>query len=234
MVWINPPCKKFVVFSGGGGLVSRSQQVEVPPGRSRFDIADVPASFDLNTTTVEVIGAEGAVELVQVDVRRPDKRIMDQFISREKQASDSIIQSSTDLRGANREKIIQICESAYYRRYEDMLGTISVIVDAKGPAKFTLQVKYFVEDSRIKWRPSIHVHVDPKTKRATIEGHLQVMNNSGFAFENVDLGFAQFDLQYDVGEEGFLDLIEAEQAVQTMMSKPQMLKRMKRASMLEL
>jgi hypothetical protein len=78
------------------------------------------------------------VELSQTDVRRPDKRIVDSFIDREKTASDAIIKASTDLRGTNREKIIQICESVYYRRYENMLGTIVVFMNAKSGSKFTL------------------------------------------------------------------------------------------------
>ena len=99
---------------------------------------------------------------------------MDSFIQREKDASNQIIQASTDLRGVSRDKIIQICESAYYRRYEDMLETISVSVNAKVASKFTLQINYFIEDSRIKWKPSIHVNIDKVTKKAHIEGYIMV------------------------------------------------------------
>lgn len=225
---INPPCKKFVIFSGGGGLIYRSQIVEVPTGRTIIDIGDVPASFDPNTTTVELIDVNGDASVAQIDVRRPDKRIMDMFINREKSASDTIIQSSTDLRGSNRQKIIQICESAYYRRYEDMTGSISVVVDAKENSNFTLQIKYFIEDSRIKWKPTIRVNIDEKTKKANIEGYIMVMNNSDFSFENVELQFAEFDLVSDVGEEGFLEEIAFEQAAQTNMPKTKMLQNLRR------
>ncbi|MHA1733141.1 MAG: hypothetical protein ACTSU5_14430 [Promethearchaeota archaeon] len=226
---VNPPCKRFVIFSGGGGLVFRSQLVEVPAGRTTLEVGEVPASFDPNTTSVEVSRVDGGVvDLAQVDVRRPDKRIMDMFLDRERSASDSIIQSSTDLRGANREKIIQICESAYYRRYEDMLGTISVTVDAKEPAKFTLQVKYFVEDSRIKWRPSVHVSLKPDGKHADVEFHIQVLNNTDFNFENVEVQFAEFEMEREVGEEGYLANISAEQGVQTKMPSTNLLKNVRR------
>jgi hypothetical protein len=226
---INPPCKKFVIFSGGGGLISRSQVVETSTGLTSFEISEVPASFDPNTTTIEVLDVVlGEVELVQTDVRRPDKRIVDSFIQREKTASDTIIKASTDLRGTNRDKIIQICESAYYRRYEDMSGTIVVSINAKVPSKFTLQINYFVEDTRIKWKPAIHVNIDKKTKVGKIEGYIMVMNNSDFTFENVELEFADFDLIQEVGEVGFLDDFEAEQAVQTEMPKTRMLQNLRR------
>lgn len=226
---INPPCKKFVIFSGGGGLISRSLVVEVPAGQTSFEISEVPASFDPNTTTVELLDiVSGEVELIQTDVRRPDKRIVDSFIQREKDASNQIIQASTDLRGANRDKIIQISESAYYRRYEDMLGTITVSVNAKAPSKFTLQINYFIEDSRIKWKPAIHVNIDKATKRADISGFIMVMNNSDFNFENVECEFAEFEVISEVGEEGFLDDLEMEQQVQTKMPKARMLQNINR------
>ncbi len=225
---INPPCKKFIVFSGGGGLIARSQVVEVPAGKTTFEINEVPASFDPNTTTVELLEIEGDVELSQTDVRRPDKRIVDSFIQREKTASDAIITASTDLRGSNREKIIGICESAYYRRYEDMIGTINVSVQAKVPSKFILQINYFVEDSRIKWKPAIHVNINKETKKAKIEGYIMVMNNSDFSFENVECEFAEFEVVSEVGEEGFLDDLEMEQQVQTKMPKARMLQNINR------
>ena len=226
---VNPKNKQFVIFSGGGGLITRSQVVEVPAGQTTLEIAEVPASFDPNTTTVEILDITmGEVELGQTDVRRPDKRIVDSFIQREKTASDAIIKASTDLRGTNREKIIQICESAYYRRYEDMTGAIAVSVKAKVPSKFTLQINYFIEDTRIKWKPTIHVYIDETTKKAHIEGYIMVMNNSDFTFENVELQFAEFDLIREVGEDGFLEDIEMEQAVQTEIPKTRMLQNLQR------
>lgn len=229
---INPPCKKFVVFSGGGGLISRSQVVDVPAGRTSFEISDVPASFDPNTTMVELLDVTGDVALAQIDVKRPDKRIMDNFITREKTASDNIISASTDLRGSSREKIIQICESAYYRRYEDMLGSISVLLEAKAPSTFTLRVRYFIEDTRIKWRPTVHVNIDPKTHQATLEGYIMIMNNSDFSFENVEVEFAEFELTADVTEEGFFEDLATEQAVQNKMPSTNLLKRMKKSRLL--
>ncbi len=226
---INPPCKKFVIFSGGGGLIMRVQAVEVPAGQTTFEISEVPASFDPNTTTVELTNVvSGEVELIQTDVRRPDKRIVDSFIEREKTASNQIIQASTDLRGTNRDKIIQICESAYYRRYEDMVGLISVSVNAKSPSKFTLQINYFIEDSRIKWKPAIHVTIEKATKKAHIEGYIMVMNNSDFNFEDVEFEFAEFEVVSETGEEGFLYDLEEEQAEQTKMPKARMLQNLNR------
>ena len=43
---INPPPVKFTIFSGGGGLVIRRQQVQLSPGINTFEIDEVPAAFD--------------------------------------------------------------------------------------------------------------------------------------------------------------------------------------------
>jgi hypothetical protein len=225
---INPPCKKFIIFSGGGGLSFRSQTIEISSGQTLIEISDVPASFDPNTTTVELNNIKGNAKVIQIDVRRPDKRIMDMFINREKTASDAIIQSATDLKGSNREKIIQICESAYYRRYEDMKGTIIILVEAEESCESLLDIKYFIEDSRIKWKPTIQVEIDEKTKSANIEGYIMVMNNSDFSFENVELQFAEFELIKEVNDHGFLEQFEYEQAKQTELPATKLMKNLKK------
>jgi len=63
-------------------LITRSQVVEVPAGQTTFEISEVPASFDPNTTTVELLDISvGDVELSQTDVRRPDKRIVEGLVN---------------------------------------------------------------------------------------------------------------------------------------------------------
>ncbi len=69
---------------------------------------------------MDLIGASEDIEIVQIDVKRPDKNIMNQFIQREKSAATNIINAATDLRGQNRDKILSMIESTHYRAYEDV------------------------------------------------------------------------------------------------------------------
>ncbi len=225
---INPPCKKFIIFSGGGGVVFRAMEIELPSGKTILNVADIPASFDPNTTTVELGNVNGDVNLIQIDVKRPDKRISDMFIEREKTASDAIIQSATDLKSSNREDIIEICESAYYRRFEDMKGGMKIIIHAEKQSTCTLEIKYFIEDSRIKWKPTIQVEINEQTKKADIEAYIMVMNNSDFNFENVDLQFAEFELEREIGYDGFLTEFANEQAMQTEMPKAKLVRNLRK------
>jgi hypothetical protein len=223
---INPPPTKFIVFSGGGGLVSRRQVVKIVPGLNTFEIDDVPAAFDPRTATVELLNAPAGIEIVQLNVKRPDKSIMNQFIQREKSAATNIINAATDLRGQNREKIIQMIESTHYRSYEDVLGSFTAIITSKVEKDIELEVRYFVEDSRIKWEPSLHISVD---KDATMEGFIVVMNNSDFTYPQCELGFAEFELDRQPDESGgYLKELQAEQSVQNMVVQSKMLPNLKR------
>nr|MDO8116261.1 hypothetical protein [Candidatus Sigynarchaeota archaeon] len=232
---INPPPTKFIVFSGGGGLVSRRQAVKVMPGMNTFDIDDVPASFDPRTAAVDVIDSPAGVDIVQLDVKRPDKSIMNQFIQREKNAASNIINASTDLRGQNREKIIQMIESTHYRSYEDVLASFKAIISSKVEAEIELEVRYFVEDARIKWEPSLHISIDKDARTATMEGFIVVMNNSDFTYQQCELGFAEFELERqpdDFG--GYLNDLEGEQAQQNIMPQSKMVQNLKRMKSLVL
>ena len=98
---LNPQHSKFVIFSGGGGLVERKQMVKIDrPGINSFEIMDVPASFDPDTTTVEInnINPVGSAELMQIVARRPDRKYIEDYIERERSASDQIISESVNLR----------------------------------------------------------------------------------------------------------------------------------------
>jgi hypothetical protein len=226
---INPPPTQFIVFSGGGGLVARRQIVKIVPGLNTFEIDDVPASFDPRTATVELMNAPASVEIVQLNVRRPDKSIMNQFIQREKAAATNIINAATDLRGQNREKIIQMIESTHYRSYEDVLASFTAIISSKVEKEIELEVRYFVEDARIKWEPALHISVDKDAKTATMEGFIVVMNNSDFTYPQCELGFAEFELERqpdNVG--GYLNALQAEQAAQNIMPQSKMMPNLRR------
>ena len=193
---INPTPTQFIIFSGGGGLIEREQKVHVVPGLNTFDIENVPAAFDPSTTMVYFPAEEklaDSITLQQVDVKRPDKKIVENFIQREQNAAKNIIANATDLRGENRELILQLIESANYRRYEDMQGTIIVTLDSDRDQELTLGIKYFIEDARIKWEPSMHVELDEETQTATIESYILVMNNTDITYPKCKVGFAEFE-----------------------------------------
>jgi hypothetical protein len=225
---INPQPVKFIIFSGGGGLVFRRQSVKLTAGINTFEIDEVPAAFDPKTATVEIIDTPDGVEVVQLDVKRPDKTIMNQFMGREKTAATNIINAAADLRGQSREKIIQIVESTHYRSYEDAIGSFTIIISSKKDAAVDLEIRYFLEDARIKWEPSLHIALDQTTGEATLEGFILVMNNSDFTYPQCELQFAEFELARAVPDTGYLDNLEEEQSVQNVLPQSQMVKNLKR------
>lgn len=230
---INPTPTQFIIFSGGGGLLEREQKVHVQPGLNTFDIENVPASFDPSTTMVFFPEEESIAETItlqQVDVKRPDKKIVENFIQREKNAAQNIIENATDLRGENRELILQLIESANYRRYEDMQGTIIITLDSKIDQELTLGIKYFIEDARIKWEPSVHVEIDEDSQTAKVESYILVMNNTDMTYPKCKLGFAEFETKNIAPEEGYLDDLAMEQAVQSKIPQNRMMQKMKKIS----
>ncbi|MCP4764046.1 MAG: hypothetical protein GY870_19895 [archaeon] len=225
---INPAPTKFIIFSGGGGLLERIQKVKLTQGFNKFEIENVPAAFDPSTTTVFFPENPQDVSLQQIDVKRPDKIIVDNFISREKDAASNIIQNATDLRGENRDTILQLIESAHYRRYEDMPGTIIVSIESKIEQEISLGIKYFLEDARIKWEPSLHVKIDEKTGTATVEGFILTMNNTDISYPRCELGFAEFETKSSIPDYGYLDDLAVEQEAQSVMPRNRMMKQMKK------
>ncbi|MHA1996695.1 MAG: hypothetical protein ACTSU9_01175 [Promethearchaeota archaeon] len=225
---INPRPVKFIIFSGGGGVIERVQKVSLVAGVNQFEINNVPAAFDPSTTTAFFPGNPEGVHILQVDVKRPDKQIVENFINREKNAAGSIISNATDLRGANRDQIIELIESAYYRRYEDMSGTIVVSLESKAEKEIDLGIRYFLEDTRIKWEPSLHIMIDEKTKTARVEGFILAMNNTDHDYPPCEMEFAEFDMQTTPDDEGFLYDLEQEQMAQNIMPANRMMKNLKK------
>jgi len=192
---INPPITDAIIFSGGGGLVIRKQKTSVSPGKNNFEIMDVPASFDPEQVIVEIKSEQQEkVKLSQLSVKLPDKTIANMVISRERTASNNIITNATDLRAESRTKILAICESAYYRQYEDMFGEIDIVISSEVDTEIDLILKYFIIDLRIRWKPGVQVDLDEKNNNARILGYINIDNNSDFILENVELEFAEFDL----------------------------------------
>lgn len=222
---INSPPTKIIIFSGGGAMIERTQSVSVVTGINKFEIDNVPAAFDPSTTTVFFPKSVNDISLAQVDVRRPDKRIVENFIKKEQTAASTIIQSATDLRGNNRDLIIQLLESAHYRRYEDMPGTIIVSIEAKSAQDIILGVRYFLEDARIKWEPSLHIKIDEKKGTANIEGFILAMNNTDVSYPPCEVAFAEFDMKTQVTDTGYLEDLGMEQQAQSNMPTPRMMQK---------
>ncbi len=167
-----------------------------------FEIMDVPASYDPEQVIAELEGENvNNVKITQLSLKLPDRTIVNMVIQRERNASNNIISSATDLRAESRKEILAICESAYYRQYEDMLGELNITVQSDIQGEINLSIKYFFNDTRIRWKPGVQVDLDEKTNNARIIGYINVDNNSDLLLENVELKFAEFDLaEAPVGE----------------------------------
>ncbi|MHA1298567.1 MAG: hypothetical protein ACTSO9_03890 [Candidatus Helarchaeota archaeon] len=208
----------------------REQKVRITPGKNMLEVEEVTASFDPDTITVEIKSEQqNRVNLVQVSVNLPDRTISNMVISREKTAANNIITNAADLRAESRKQILAICESAYYRQYDDMVGELIIIVQSEIEAEIELSIKYFFNDTRIRWKPGLQVDLDENNK-ATIIGYINVDNNSDFLFENVELKFAEFELESIPSDEfaGVENEEEAEYTQKAMPTKQRILKQVKR------
>jgi hypothetical protein len=175
--------------------VIRKQKIKITPGMNYFEIMDVPASYDPEQVIAELEGENlNNVKITQLSLKLPDRTIVNMVIQRERNASNNIISSATDLRAESRKEILAICESAYYRQYEDMLGELDITVQSDIKGEITLSIKYFFNDTRIRWKPGVQVDLDVKNNNARIIGYINVDNNSDLLLENVELKFAEFDL----------------------------------------
>lgn len=206
-------------------MIERTQSISLVAGINSFEIDNVPAAFDPSTTTVFFPKGSGETSLIQVDVRRPDKKIVENFIKREQTAASNIIQNATDLRGTNRDLIIQLLESAHYRRFEDMPGSIIISLEAKTEQEITLGIRYFLEDARMKWEPSLHIKLDEKNGTADIEGFILAMNNTDISYPPCELNFAEFEMKSEITDKGYLEDLSNEQEAQSVLPQNRMVQK---------
>ncbi|MFX0066030.1 MAG: DUF4140 domain-containing protein [Candidatus Hermodarchaeota archaeon] len=188
---INPPHNRFIIFSGGGGLVLREQTIKLSAGRNIIEILDVPSSFDEDTVSVELEGSEA--ELIQIVVKKPDRRFVEDAMQRERQASERILSESVDIRTELREELLTICEGIRSYRYEDSFSELIITIDAKKEEMGKIMISYFLDDGRIWWTPSIQVDIGENDKEARITGYILVENQTTLNFEDVELGFVEFE-----------------------------------------
>ncbi len=195
---INPKVTKLIIFNAGGGIVEREIKLSVTQGINEFQIEDVPASFDPNSAdiTLEYLNSadEKAITLQQTIVALPDMNYSNKIIEREKSAANNIINYAIDFTREMREKVSNICESSSYRTYADMKGIFDFIIKAETVGEVLVKITYFISDLRINWHTSIQVNIGNDGENAEVEGFIIVDNKTGFSYENVELGFAIFEL----------------------------------------
>jgi hypothetical protein len=232
---IDPKVNKLIIFNGGGGIVERQIKLSLNQGLNKYEIANVPASFDPNSADIQLEfitpSDKDSITLQQTIVSLPDKNTSQQIIDREKSAATSIISYAIDFTRELREKVSNICEASSYRTYSDMKGVFEFIINATKEGEVVVKIKYFIADLRMKWQTSLQVDIKNNGKNAEIEGFLIVDNQTGFSYENVELGFAIFDLpdtdmeiQYDNVYEG--EEVMAQQAISNL-SRQKRTQRMK-------
>ena len=217
---IDPKVNKLIIFNGGGGIAERQIKLSLNQGLNKYEIANVPASFDPNSADIQ-----------QTIVSLPDKNTSQQIIDREKSAATSIISYAIDFTRELREKVSNISEASSYRTYADMKGVFEFIINTPKKGEVIVKIKYFIADLRIRWQTTLQVDIKDDGNNAEIEGFLIVDNQTGFSYENVELGFAIFELpstdmeiQYDEYSGGEEEM--AQQAISSL-SKQKRTQRMK-------
>jgi len=195
---IDPKVNSLVIFNGGGGIVEREIKLQVQPGINEFEIEAVPASFDPNSADIKIeyINPDDKeqITLQQTIITLPDYNNSQQIIDREKSAANSIISYAIDFTREMREKVSNICEASSYKTFADMKGTFNFIINSTKEGEIIAKILYFLSDVRIKWDTNLQVNISRDGKTAEIEGFIVVDNQTGFTYENVELGFAIFEL----------------------------------------
>ncbi|TXT53178.1 MAG: hypothetical protein BAJALOKI2v1_1180003 [Promethearchaeota archaeon] len=195
---IDPKVEKLIIFNNGGGIVERKGKYSVKQGLNEFEIQNVPASFDPNNADVKLIYLnpedKDKIRLQQTIVSLPDPKYVRQLIDREKSAANQIISHSIDFTRELREKVSNICEASSYRTYSDMKGTFNFIIDSDKEGEVMVEINYFISDLRIKWETTLQIDLKDGGKAADLEAFIVIENQTGFSYNDVELGFAIFEL----------------------------------------
>ncbi len=186
---INPKINNFVVFSGGGGLITRKISLNLIKGINEITVKDVPASFDSDTLVVDFNSDK--VKLQEYVIKKPNRKYVDDNLKREGDCADRLISESIEL-GTMRPDILEICENVSNRTYIDEEVYLVVIADAEVDIKISLTISYFIDDARFKWKPTIIVELDENWENCKVKGFIAISNESANKFEDVDVSFADF------------------------------------------
>ena len=232
---IDPKVNSLVIFNGWGCIVEREIKLQLQPGINGFEIQNVPASFDPNSADIKLqyINPEDKeqITLQQTIITLPDYNNSQQIIDREKSAANSIISYAIDFTREMREKVSTICEASSYKTFADMKGTFDFIINSTKEGEIIAKILYFLSDVRIKWNTNLQVNISKDGKTAEIEGFLVVDNQTGFTYENVELGFAIFELPKPESYTPDYQFDAPEQVSQGLMNEMNVMRSIKKAPM---
>lgn len=205
---IDPKVTRLIIFNGGGGIVEREIKLALNQGTNEFQIQNIPASFDPNSADIKLeylhSDDQEFIALQQTIVSLPDRANTQQLIDREKSAAKNVITSSIDFTREMREQVSTICEASSYRTYSDTNGKFDFIINAKKEGEVIIKITYFIADLRMKWQTTLQVNLTDDNE-AEIEGFIVVDNHTGFSYNNVDLGFAIFELPAPSSNQGQIE-----------------------------
>ena len=186
---IDPPIENFVVFSGGGGLITREMDIDLQQGKNQITVREVPASFDPETFVIEF--DDPRVELSEFVIKKPNRQYVDDNLRREGACAQRLIEGSMEL-GRARPQILEVCEAVSLRTYID--EEVYLVVWLQAPAKMSgkLTLSYFIDDVRFKWKPTLIVELDEDWESCRVKGFIAITNESARRFDDVEVAFADF------------------------------------------
>lgn len=193
---VNPAITKFVVFSGGGGLITRQIEVDLESGTNKITIREVPSSFDPETLNIDFEPRD--VKLREFVIKKPNRQYVEDNLRREGVCAQKLIHDSVEL-GSFRPEILEICESVSLRTYLDEEVYLVLWLDTEEKKKVQLTLSYFIDDARFRWKPTLIVEMDENSNEAKLKGLIAITNESARCFGDVEVSFADFakDMQDD-------------------------------------
>lgn len=193
----DPEISEFIVFSGGGGLINRKARLSLPKGETRIRIRGIPASFDPETFVVEI--KDKKIELREMIIKKPNRQYVEDNLRREASCANNLINTSVEI-GPRRRELIEICEEVSLRTYLDEEVFVSVRVKAKQGIKTDLQISYFIDDARFRWKPTVTVEVGENGVDIRVLGFIAITNDSARLFKDIEVSYAEFtkDMKEDL------------------------------------
>lgn len=218
----DPPITHFVIFSGGGGMLSREAEVNFKPGENQLKVKGVPASFDPETFLVRTSNTE--ILLKEIILRKPSRQYVEDNLRREGAAARKLIDSSVDI-GAKRGQLIEICEEIAQRTYLDEEVDLSLWMVSPTAQSSLVVLSYFIDDVRFRWKPTITAELGDEQGEVRVQGLIAITNESAHRFVDVEVSFADFARDLSPDAQNFrAKPEEMKQAMANRMMKKMMLK----------
>ncbi len=197
---IDPGISRFVIFSGGGGIITREMKIDLEKGDNKLLVKGVPSSFDPETFNVDL--GEKKVELREIVIKKPNRQYVEDTLQRETQAASRLIQESKDI-GDRRREILEICEDISLSTYLDEEVYLLLWLVSKNKKKTNIKLSYFIDDGRFSWKPTITVDQYSKDNKVRIQGLIAIKNESAIRFDNVEVQFADFAKDFKDGSANY-------------------------------